>query len=537
MADIFISYARHDRERIEALAAALADSGHGVWWDRQILGGDDFSANIERELQAAGVVIVAWSESSARSHWVKDEAQFAAGEGKLVALSLDGTLPPMGFRQFHSIDLSDWPRESYAFNHLERAIASRLGAEESAAAPAATSGPPSAPPEDRQAPWIAVTPIKVRGDDAELIDLAEDLADSIASGLARFSHLKVAGKDSAAAGRRAGARYVLEGTVRKAGASLRLSVRLSSAEGGRQVWGENYTRAFEADAIFDLHDDLTDHVVASVADPYGALMRDLARQVTVKKAQEMTPYEAILRHFIYRQRISAADHLETRTALERAVDMAPGDANIRAALAAAYTEEYKHGYNPLPDPLDRALAAARYATDLEPDNAFANFALAEVHFFRQEVGAFRAAAERAIALNPRDSDAMAMIGVMTAYTGDWERGLELSARAMALNPNHPGWYRFAAFFDLYRQSRFEEALYVVERINLPDYFPHAYCRAMTHAQLGQPEEATRALQDLIALWPNVSLAALRELAMERWMYAQPELVELAVDGLRKAGMK
>ena len=137
------------------------------------------------------------------------------------------------------------------------------------------------------------------------------------------------------------------------------------------------------------------------------------------------------------------------------------------------------------------------------------------------------AAERAISLNPRDSDAMAMIGVMTAYTGDWERGLELSARAMALNPNHPGWYRFAAFFDLYRQSRFEEALDVVERINLPDYFPHAYCRAMTHAQLGHPDEATRALHDLIALWPDVSLAALREIAMDRWMYAQPELVELA----------
>ena len=72
-----------------------------------------------------------------------------------------------------------------------------------------------------------------------------------------------------------------------------------------------------------------------MADPYGALMRDLARPVTLKKAEEMTPYEAILRHFIYRQRISAEDHLETRTALERAVDMAPGDANIRAALAAA----------------------------------------------------------------------------------------------------------------------------------------------------------------------------------------------------------
>ncbi|MGB5622289.1 MAG: toll/interleukin-1 receptor domain-containing protein [Gammaproteobacteria bacterium] len=112
MADIFVSYARSDRARIEQLAEALHDAGYSTWWHRQILGSDDFSANIERELTAAKAVVAAWSEAGSRSHRVKDEAQFAAGQGKLVAVGLDGTLPPMGLRQFHSINCSAWPDDA-----------------------------------------------------------------------------------------------------------------------------------------------------------------------------------------------------------------------------------------------------------------------------------------------------------------------------------------------------------------------------------------------------------------------------------------
>jgi tetratricopeptide (TPR) repeat protein len=224
------------------------------------------------------------------------------------------------------------------------------------------------------------------------------------------------------------------------------------------------------------------------------------------------------------------------TAVERAVQIAPNDANVWAARAALYTDEYKHSYNARPGSLDRALEAARQAVTLEPDNAYANFVLAEVFYFRQELGSFKASAEKAIALNPYDSDAMAMTGILMGYGGDWERGVELANRAMALNPNHPGWYRFGIVFYQLRQAEYEAALETALRINLPMYFADPYVRAVAHANLGHAREAEQAAQEFLALWPEGDLNRFQTVHLDRWFYASPELSRLTLEGLELAGL-
>ena len=131
MADIFISYARSDRDQIEKLAAALEGAGYSVWWDRNIVGGSEFSKDIEAALEAAKVVIVAWSQASIDSTWVKDEALTARDQGKLAPVTIDGTPAPMGFKQFHLIDLEGWngKADSQGFQDLTRTITARLTGE------------------------------------------------------------------------------------------------------------------------------------------------------------------------------------------------------------------------------------------------------------------------------------------------------------------------------------------------------------------------------------------------------------------------
>lgn len=102
MADIFISYARADRESASRLAEALTGAGATVWWDRALKGGSAFHDEIERELTEAQRVIVLWSAQSNASHWVRDEAGMAQELGKLTPLLLDNRPPPLGFRSFHS---------------------------------------------------------------------------------------------------------------------------------------------------------------------------------------------------------------------------------------------------------------------------------------------------------------------------------------------------------------------------------------------------------------------------------------------------
>ena len=108
MASVFLSYARADSSTARHFAHALEKAGHHVWWDLHVRGGAQFSKVIEEALKAADVVVVLWSLSSVESAWVRDEAASGRDTGRLVPVAVDGTPPPLGFRQFQTIDLSRW---------------------------------------------------------------------------------------------------------------------------------------------------------------------------------------------------------------------------------------------------------------------------------------------------------------------------------------------------------------------------------------------------------------------------------------------
>lgn len=109
MAKLFLSYSRKDAQKAQRFTEWLEGQGHDVWRDEDdIYGGASFSSEIENALNECGAVLALWSADSVRSAWVRDEAGYGRDLGKLIPFSLDGTEPPLGFRQFQSIDLSKW---------------------------------------------------------------------------------------------------------------------------------------------------------------------------------------------------------------------------------------------------------------------------------------------------------------------------------------------------------------------------------------------------------------------------------------------
>jgi tetratricopeptide (TPR) repeat protein len=171
--------------------------------------------------------------------------------------------------------------------------------------------------------------------------------------------------------------------------------------------------------------------------------------------------------------------------------------------------------------------------DLAATHALGHYALATVYFFRKEMIPFRVETERTLALNPLDAAAKAYLGLLTAASGEWDRGCEMVESAMQLNPNCPGYFYFARCCNGYRQGRYAEVLEAAARINMPNYFHVPALRAATLGQLGRREEARKAVQDLLALRPDFAAAARQEYA--KWY--NPELIEQLVEGLRKAGLE
>jgi TolB-like protein/Flp pilus assembly protein TadD len=391
--------------------------------------------------------------------------------------------------------------------------------------------------------WVAVLPFRHAGSSEELKALADGLSEEIVTGLSRFSYLRVIARGSTAKyssesgdvraiGKELGARYVMEGSLRQAGTRLRLAVQLVDTVSGAHLWAENYERNFSVEAVFELEDDLVPRIVSTVADMYGILPRSMSEALRGKREDQLTPHEAVLRAFSYFERINQDEHANVRRILERAVEQAPDQADCWAMLSMIYRGEFAQGFNPQPDPLGRALAAAQRAVDLAPSNHLAYFAQAATLFFQKDQVGFRVAAERTIALNRMDGSTSAFMGVLMAASGDWEEGCALVESAMQLNPRHPGWYRITAFARAYNKGEYRAALEAVHKINTPGYFHMQAARAAALGQLGEREAAQEALQKLLALRPDFASVARQEYA--KWY--KPKLVEHLIDGLRKAGL-
>jgi len=392
--------------------------------------------------------------------------------------------------------------------------------------------------------WIAVLPFGYKGTNVEVTALAEGLMDEIVTGLSRFSYLKVLGRSSTtryaheevdvrAVGKELGASYVMEGSLRLAGSKLRIAVQLVDTNSGAHLWAETYDRAFHAEDVFALQDDVVPMIVSTVADTYGILPHAMSELLRNRDPQQLTPYESVLRSFAHFPRLSTAEHAASRSGLERAVQQAPGYADAWAMLSMVVREEYTHGFNVRPDPLGRALAAARRAVEIAPSNHLAYHALASAQFFRREFQAFRISADRAIALNPMDGFTAAYLGFLIAYAGDWERGCALAIRARRLNPHHPGWYWFGSFFDAYRQRDYRGALDYALKVNMPGFWRTNLALTAAYGQLGEEEAARESAHGLLALRPDFPTIAREEL--EKWW--DPGLVEHLIEGLRKAGLE
>ena len=270
MAKLFLSYAREDIEPARQLSECIGRAGHEVWWDRHIQGGSRFASEIDRELKSADAVVVIWSDNSVDSAWVQDEAAEGRDTGRLVPVTLGDSRPPLGFRQFHSIELGSWNGGGDPKN-LDVLIAAidKIADERTGSRPA---GAASAQPE-HHGPSVCVLPFVNMSGDPEQEYFSDGITEDIITDLSKVSALLVIARNTAftykgqaidvkEVARALEVSHVLEGSVRKAGNRVRITAQLIDPRTGGHVWADRYDR--DLTDIFEIQDEISKAIVEAL---------------------------------------------------------------------------------------------------------------------------------------------------------------------------------------------------------------------------------------------------------------------------------
>ena len=271
MARIFLSYARDDVEAARSLAGCMSEAGHEVWWDRHLHGGSRFASEIDKALKDAEAVVVIWPAQSIDSAWVQDEAGEGRDSGRLVPVSLASVKPPLGFRQFQTIDLGAWDGTGKpdAIQELLEAVGRTCGTE--ARPSGGDKESKAAAPRKRAS--VCVLPFINMSGDPEQEYFSDGITEDIITDLSKVSALSVVARNTAFTFKGSsvdvkevaatlGVDHVLEGSVRKAGNRVRITAQLIDGTAGDHLWADRYDR--DLTDIFEIQDEISKEIVRAL---------------------------------------------------------------------------------------------------------------------------------------------------------------------------------------------------------------------------------------------------------------------------------
>jgi tetratricopeptide (TPR) repeat protein len=328
----------------------------------------------------------------------------------------------------------------------------------------------------------------------------------------------------------------VEGSVRRGTKTVRVTAQLLDARDGKHLWAETFDRDLSVGELFAVQDEITAQIVGAIAGSYGAISRTRFETAVAAGTANLEAYDCVLQAYAYEQKLTPDVHAATRDCLERAVTLDPAYAAAWSKLAFLYADEYAFGYNPRPGSLDRALEAAQRAVDLNPSSGMTHWHLARTHFWRNEVQEAVAVAERALALSPNNAFILAAAGTYVAPTsGDnLKRGMQLTSKALHIDPNGPGWYHVPEILFYYNRQEYEAALAASLKMNMPRFFHTHVWRTAIYGQLGRSNDAAASREKLLQLYPTYPENARREL---KKFNVYPALADHVIDGLRKGGLE
>lgn len=397
-------------------------------------------------------------------------------------------------------------------------------------------------PAEQDRPTIAVLPFENLSGDAGQAHFAEGVTGDLIATLAKHRWLSVIsrntmiqfrGVDVAEIARRTGAAYLVEGSVRRSGSRLCVSVQLTGAASGRCLWTERYDRT--SDDLFEIQDDIVQTLTAQVEPAIG--YEERRRIASAAGSRDLRAWECFQLGIAHFFKFTGDDNRKAQDLFQRAREQDPqfGDAHAWWAYAIILGTVY-WDTTPTPDCLDAALAATAEALALDDRNALFYALKARVQLARGEYESAIEGNRIAIGLNPSLAAAHCGLADSLTFLGRYEEAVTGFEKAIALSPNDPQRWAFYTYgaLALILQGEFERAVEWADRaLEIPNrqYWTLAH-KAVALAKLNRLEEARRTFDLAVAEQPELSIGFAR--AKLYYIKQAPQLA-LYLDGLAQAG--
>ena len=469
------------------------------------------------------------------------------GDGVNIAARLEGLAEPGGITVSDSVriavkakvaaDFVDQGKQSVK-NIPDPVHAFRVRPE-GGAAPGAAAARPEAAPQPPDKPSIAVLPFSNMSGDAEQEYFADGISEDLITELSRISGLLVIARNSTfvykkqavdvkEVARRLGVRHVLEGSVRKAGSRVRITAQLIDASTGAHSWAERFDRDLED--IFAVQDEVTQHIV-----------QELKVKLTPAERGSLVPRGKVnAEAFDYMMRaracvleFTAQAALEARDLLARALQADARFAPAYALLALLHATEYINGWTQAPDQIERGMAQARKALELDPEDEFAHQAMAVLALWQKDYATAEREARRAIEIAPNYAGGFMSLGQTLDFAGRREEALAAFEQALRLDPGFDLILHFIGRAQLglgriaEAEANFKRRLIRSPRTDMT----RAYL-ASIYGATGRADEARQLWTELLEINPKFSVEHLRRALP----YRDPAWFEAFAGGLRQAGL-
>jgi adenylate cyclase len=399
-------------------------------------------------------------------------------------------------------------------------------------------GVATAPAHDPVAkPSIAVLPFTNMSGDPQQQYFSDGITEDIITELSRFRQLHVLARNSSfqyrgqdvdivRVGRELRVHYVLEGSVRRVGANIRITAQLVDAGSGHHLWAERYDR--KQDDIFTVQDQVVSTIVSTLV---GRLEAAGAERAARKPPASLAAYDCVLRAGAL-----PFGHPETEAEIhrlyEKAIALDPGYARAYALLAAILIHEWFRDMSGSSSALDQAFASASKGVALDEHDSLCQSIVGAVHLYRQSYDLAEHYYRKALELNPNRPMLLSSLGEFHIYSGKPDEALKCYAEARRLDPHFdPSWYWPVVGTAHFSARRYDEAIAALSRSPNMPHWVQAYLAAC-HALAGRQELAARHASEVLQQMPDFSLT--RHAAKEPFKHAADR--EHLIAGLRKAGL-